>query len=226
MSKPRSASSLIALSQLVVPLMGLTLGAQALSAQQDRRTLHFLLAHPISRTEVFVGTYLGLVTALMATVAAGFGVAGVGTALRGGAADAGIFVRIAVLSWILAAIALGVGMLIGAIARRTTVAVGAALFAWIGLVFLGDLGLMGTAVSTRLSVDALFLSAVANPVEAFRLLALTAFDASLDVLGPAGTYAIDRFGNSLDTLLFASLALWLIVPATVAWLRFSKGKDL
>ena len=71
-ASPASASSLVALVQLIVPLMGLTLGAQALAGQQERGTIRFLMAHPVSRTEVYLGTYLGLVLALFATVAAGF----------------------------------------------------------------------------------------------------------------------------------------------------------
>jgi len=222
----RSASSLIALVQLIVPLMGLTLGAQALAGQQERGTIRFLMSHPISRSEAFLGMYLGLVAALSATIAAGFGAAGIITVMRGGSADAGSFARIAILSWILAAAMLGLGMLVSAFTNRSGVASGTSLFVWLGLVFLGDLGVMGTALATKLPVGALFFSTVANPVEAFRLATLTSFEGSLDVLGPAGSYAVDKFGSGLDALLVSILILWVIVPATIAWYRFTRGKDL
>jgi len=222
----RSASSLIALVQLIVPLMGLTLGAQALAGQHERGTIRFLMSHPISRSEAFIGMYLGLVTALSATIAAGFGAAGVVTVMRGGAADAASFARIAILSWILAAAMLGLGMLVSAFTNRSGVASGSALFVWLGLVFLGDLGVMGTALATNLPVNALFFSAVANPVEAFRLATLTSFDGSLDVLGPAGSYAVNRFGGALDALLISVLVIWVVIPVTIAWYRFVRSKDL
>lgn len=222
----RSASSLIALVQIIIPLMGLSLGAQALAGQQERGTIRFLLAHPISRSETFSGIYLGLTAALTATISAGFGAAGFVTAIRGGAADASSFARIAVLSWVLATAMLGVGMMISAFTSRSGIAVGAALFVWLALVFLGDLGLMGTALATDLPVSALFASATANPVEAFRLATLSSFQGSLDVLGPAGTYAVDRFGAGLDIVLFGVLAAWVIVPLTIAWRRFAGGRDL
>lgn len=222
----RSASSLVALVQLIVPLMGLTLGAQALAGQHERGTIRFLMSHSISRSEAFLGIYLGLVAALSATIAAGFGAAGVLTVMRGGAADAGSFARIAILSWVLAAAMLGIGLLVSAFTNRTGVASGSALFVWLALVFLGDLGIMGTALATSLPVEALFFSAVANPVEAFRLATLASFEGSLDVLGPAGTYAVDQFGSRLDALLIGVLVFWVIVPATLAWRRFTKGKDL
>ena len=54
--------------------------------------------------------------ALMATVAAGFGFAGVITAVRGSGTDVAAFIRIALLAWALAAAMLGVGMVISALA--------------------------------------------------------------------------------------------------------------
>jgi Cu-processing system permease protein len=222
----RSASSLIALVQLIIPLMGLTLGALALAGQHERGTIRFLLGHPISRSEAFLGIYVGLATAMFATISAGFGAAGVMTVMRGGSADAGAFVRIALLSWLLAAAMLGVGLLVSAFTDRSGVASGSALFVWLGLVFLGDLGIMGTALATNLPVNVLFFSAVANPVEAFRLATLSSFQGSLDVLGPAGSYAVDRFGDGLDALLIGILVLWVIVPTSVAWFRFTRSKDL
>jgi ABC-type transport system involved in multi-copper enzyme maturation permease subunit len=222
----RTAASLVALVQLIVPLMGLTLGAQSLAGQNERGTLRYLLSHPVSRTEAFLGTYLGLLAALFMTVAVGFGAAGLLTALRGSGTNAGAFMRIALLSWVLSAAMLGVGMLISSVARKGSSALGIAVFAWLALAFLGDLGIMGTAVATRLPVNALFASALLNPIEAFRLAALTSFSGSLDVLGPVGSYAIDRFGAALDPVIFAALVAWTILPLIAAWWFFAKRKDL
>ncbi len=222
----RTAASLVALAQIIIPLMGLTLGAYSLAGQRETGALRFLLSHPISRTEAFWGTYIGLATALFATVFGGFGVAGVITSAQGGGADAASFVRIAILSWLLAIAMLGIGLLISTFTASGSSAIGTSIFVWLGLVFLGDLGVMGTAVATKMPVSALFISAVFNPVEAFRLAALTAFDGSLDVLGPAGQYAVDSFGESLDVLLIAVVAVWVIGPVSVAWWRFAKGGDV
>lgn len=222
----RTAASLMSLTQIIVPLMGLTLGAYSLAGQRESGALRFLLSHPISRTEAFIGTYLGLATALLATIAGGFGVAGIITAWRGGGADAISFLRIAVLSWILAIAMLGIGMLVSTFTKRGSAALGTAIFVWLVLAFLGDLGVMGTAVATRLPVSALLATAVLNPVEAFRLASLTAFSGSLDVLGPAGLYAVDRFGDALDWLLLLVMAFWVIVPTGLAWRRFTTGGDI
>ena len=222
----RTAASLVALVQLIVPLMGLTLGAQSLAGQSERGTLRFLLSHPVSRTEAFIGTYLGLAAALFATATIGFGSAGLVTALRSSSADTGSFLRIAALSWVLAAIMLGIGMLISAFARKAGAALGAAIFVWLTVAFLGDLGLMGTSIATGLPVDVLFLSALLNPAEAFRLASLMGFAGTLDVLGPAGSYAVDQYGGKLDMLLLGTLAAWVVLPSLAAWWRFAARKDV
>ncbi|HSJ72311.1 MAG TPA: ABC transporter permease subunit [Acidimicrobiia bacterium] len=222
----RTAASLVALTQIIVPLMGLTLGAHSIAGQRESGSLRFLLSHPISRTEVFLGTFLGLSAALAGTVLTGFGAAGILTVARGGGTDATSFITIAILSWLLAVAMLGVGMLISTFAATTATALGIAVFVWLVLAFIGDLGFMGTSAATSMPTEVLLLSAVVNPVEAFRLASLTAFEGSLDVLGPAGQYAVDRFGDGLASLLIGVLALWSVLPAAAAWARFARKGDV
>jgi Cu-processing system permease protein len=222
----RTAASLVTLVQIIVPLMGLTLGAMSIAGQKESGALRFLMSHPVSRTEAFLGTYLGLAGALGIAAAGGFGVAGVLTAMRGVSAGAGTFVWIAVLSWLLALGMLGVGMLISTLTTSSGSALGVAIFVWLVMVFVGDLGLMGTSVATGMPVGVLFLGALLNPVEVFRLTALTTFSGSLDILGPAGTYAVDTLGDLLLPALFTVLLLWVSVPAAIAWARFRGRSDL
>lgn len=222
----RTAASLVTLVQIIIPLMGLTLGAMSIAGQRESGALRFLMSHPISRTEAFWGIYLGHVAALGIAAGAGFGVAGLVTALRGVAGGAMPFVWIALTSWLLAVAMLGLGMLISTFATRSAAALGIAVFVWLVLVFLGDMGLMGTAAATSMPVSVLFLSALFNPVEAFRLTALTALSGSLDALGPAGIYAVDTLGDALSLALFGVLGVWLVIPVLVAWRRFAGKADL
>ena len=222
----RTSASLVTLVQLIIPLMGLTLGALSIAGPRQSGALRFLLSHPISRTEAFVGTYVGLAAALAAATAAGFGLAGLVTVAGGVPADVGVFLWIAVLSWLLSLAMLGAGMLISTLTHTAGAALGGAVFVWLLFVFFGDLGLIGTAAATQLPVSALFAAALTNPIEAFRLAALTTFGGSLDVLGPAGSYAVDTLGDALLPTLVAVLVAWVIAPAVIAWLRFRGRSDL
>src|SRR5690606_39909351 len=56
----RTAAGLINLVLFLAPLMGLTLGAQAISGEREQGTLAYLLAQPVSLVEIFVAKFLGL----------------------------------------------------------------------------------------------------------------------------------------------------------------------
>ena len=117
-------------------------------------------------------------------------------------------------------------MLVSTLATTSAAALGGAVFLWLILVFLGDLGLMGTAVATRMPVGVLFSVALLNPTEAFRLASLSSLAGSLDVLGPVGSFAVEKLGDSLLSVLAAVLAFWAAVPTTAAWLRFTGRNDI
>lgn len=221
----RSAASLISLVQLLVPLIGLTLGARSIVGSKERGTLAFLLSHPVSRTEVFLGTYLGSVAALLTAIAGGFGAVGLIAGLRSSGVPVGRFVYVALLSWLLAASMVGIGMIISVASKRTSSAMGTALFAWLVIVVLGDLGLMGTSAAMRLPTGTLFVAAVVSPSEAFRLTAIHSLHGSLDTLGPVGAYSVDRFGDSLPWLTGGSLALWTVLAVLVGLLFFRRRAD-
>jgi len=117
---------------------------------------------------------------------------------------------------------LAVGFLISALARRSSLALGVALFLWLALVFLGDLGLMGGALTLRLSSSELLALALINPLQVFKLAAVSGLHRSLDLLGPAGLAASRTFGADLPLLLAGVLAAWITAPLLTAVVLFSK----
>jgi Cu-processing system permease protein len=218
----RTAASLVNLVLLIVPLMGLTLGAVALSSERERGTLETLLSQPITRGEVLLGKFLGLAAALLGALAAGFGTTGAVLAAQGASANVVQFVSIFALSVLLGWSMLSVGFLISSVARRTTLALGTAIFVWLGFVFLGDLGLMSGAVALQMSAAELLAWALLNPLQVFKMFAVSGMHRSLDLLGPAGLYASQTFGNSLPLLFGSVLAAWITLPLAGAWAIFSK----
>lgn len=212
----RTAAGLINLVLLIVPLMGLTIGAGSLSAEQENGTLAYLIAQPLGRIEVLLGKFLGLGLAMFASLAMGFGVCAGVIALRAGGGNASSFLGVLWMAMLLALAMLSVGVLISTLTRRAAVATGTAVFLWLTLVFLGDLGLMGGSVVFKLRVDELFHLSLINPLQVFKMSAIGSFDATLDVLGPAGLYAMRTYGDSLQAVLIAVLIGWSVVPLSVA----------
>lgn len=222
----RTAASLVNLVLLVVPLMALTIGAGSLATERERGTLAYLLAQPVNRAEVLLGKYLGLAASLLGALALGFGLSAVVIAGRGGQTEAAAFGLLVGFAFALALGMLSLGFLISVLTRKAAVATGVALFAWLTLVFIGDLGLMGTSLAFKLPIDTIFSLALINPLQVFKMASLLGINATLDVLGPAGIYAMQTYRDSLTWLLLGSLAGWIVLPLLAAYVQFNRRGDL
>lgn len=218
----RTAAGLINLVLLIVPLMALTAGAGAIASERERGTLSYLLAQPVTRFEVLIGKYIGLALTMTAALALGFGISAAVIASRSGATNAVTFLSLVGYALILALGMLSLGFLLSVIARKTSVAIGAAIFLWLAFVFVGDLGLMGSAIVFRMQVTELFHFALLNPLQVFKMASLDSMNASLDVLGPAGLYASQQYGNTLPWIFGSVLALWVVVPLAVSYAIFAR----
>ncbi len=177
------------------------------------------------RAELFAGKFLGLALGLLATLALGFGSAGILLATQG-AGDPTAYLILVGLAFLLALVMLSVGMLVSAWTRRANVAVAICLFLWLVFVLLGDLGMMGAAVAFRMPAEGLLWTTLANPLQVFKLAAIANIQSSLELLGPAGIYAMRTFGDGLSALLAGLLAVWIVLPALLAYLRLAQRNDL
>lgn len=217
----RTAAALTNVVLLVIPLFGLIAGSMALASDRERGMLAYFLAQPISAAELFWGKYLGTAAALLIGLMAGFAVAALAL-MRGGGLRAIDLAWLVGLSALLMLAAYSVGMLISAVSRRSAMALGVAVFVWVTLLFLGDLGLMATVVATRLDLRIVIGVSLLNPAEAFKIASIDQVGSSLDALGPAGNYLVTNLGRGLRPLLLALLVAWIAVPSLLALFRFQR----
>lgn len=222
----RTTAGLINLVLLVVPLMALTAGAGSIASDRERGMLSYMLAQPITRVELLLGKFLGLGGALLACITLGLGACAVVLAAKGQRTDPASMLWLAGLALLLALSMLAVGLLISAVARRASVAVGTAVFVWLTLVFVTDLGLMAGALAMRLRIETLFALSLTNPLQVFKMWSLHTVDAGLDVLGPAGLYASEQFAGGLDWLFAACLLAWVVVPLGAAGVCITRRSPL
>lgn len=222
----RTAASIINIVLLVVPLMGLTLGAISLAGERERSTLLYLLAQPVTMLEVMLGKYFGLAIALFSALVLGFGISGILISILGGSAEINLYLLMVLLAFMLALVSLSIGFLISSMVRKGSTAVSIALFIWLLLLVFGDLGLMGTSIVLNLGVGQLFTLTLLNPMQIFKIAAILNIRGSLEVLGPAGIYAFRTFGARLLPGLIAVLAAWTFVPMSVAYFSFRRSGAL
>jgi len=218
----KTTAGLLNLIMLVVPLMALVAGAGSIAGERERGTLLYLLAQPISRVELLLGKYIGLAIALCCSMCIGFGLSAGVLAWRVGGVGINAFVMLVIFTCGLALAMLSVGMLLSVMSRRSGVATGLGLFAWLILVFLSDLGLMAGTILFKLRVQEVFVIGIMNPLQAFKMAVMVNMNASLDVLGPVGMYASQTFGGALPWILALVLGVWTVVPLGIAVLIFRK----
>jgi Cu-processing system permease protein len=218
----RTSAGLLNLLLLMVPLIGLTIGAQVIVSDRQDRSLDYLLAQPLSALEVYIGKFLGAALSFVLLLLIGFGGAGVVMAAKGGAGGAGNFLLLVALTLLLGLAMLSVGFVVSSFSRETAAALGIALTIWLLLVIVGDLGIMGSSLILGLSPEALLSLTMINPLDVYKLVSVDLLHTSLDVLGPAGIYAVDRFGDNFSLMMLGLLALWIVVPLPVGYWFFKR----
>lgn len=218
----RTTAGLLNLVMLVVPIMALAAGASAIAGERERGTLLYMLAQPVSRSQVLLGKYIGLAMALLCSLGAGFGLSAIVLAWRAGGVGVSAYALLVGLTALLALSMLAVGIFISVVSRRSSIATGLGLFAWLTLVFVSDLGLMASSVLFRLRVQEVFALASLNPLQAFKMTVIIGMNASLDVLGPVGAYASHTLGAALPWVLGAVLVAWIVLPLTLATILFAR----
>lgn len=222
----RTTAGLINLVVLVVPLMALTAGAGSIASDRERGMLQYVLAQPVLRIELLLGKYIGLAGSLLASLCLGLGACAIILAWQGQATRPASILWLTGLAFSLALAMLSLGFLLSVVARRASVAVGTAIFLWLTLVFVTDLGLMAGAMALRLRIEELLALSLINPLQVFKMWSLHAGDATLDVLGPAGLYATEEFGSRLHLIFGGCMAAWILAPLGLAAIIFSRRSPL
>jgi Cu-processing system permease protein len=110
--------------------------------------------------------------------------------------------------------------------RKGSTAISIALFIWLLLLIFGDLGIMGTSMVLKLGVGQLFTLTLLNPMQIFKIAAILNIRGSLEVLGPAGIYALRTYGSQLMPGLIAVLLAWTLLPLTISFYAFRRSGAL
>jgi len=221
----RTTASLLNLCLLLAPLVALSLGAGSIAGERDRGALTYLLSQPLSRSELLLGKFAGLCASIALATVAGFGVAGAVIAMFATSLNVGTYLLFVVLVLGLIAVMTGLGLIASVVSETRVQALGLAVLIWFIAVFVFDLLLIGTVSATSLGGGGLMLALLLNPVEIVRVLAIIHLEPDLQILGPFGSYLMERLGvGGATAILTAALVTWIAFPVTLAAWLF-EGRD-
>lgn len=219
----RTSASIINLGGFLIPLFALLLGVFSFITNGDY--LEILVTQPISRTQVLIGKYLGLVLTVFGASLLGFGLPGVLIAVVIGVEGAEKYLLVVGYSFLLAMVFTGLSVLISLVARRRQIALGIALGVWILYEVVYGLLMLGTTLYLPASVleKTLLLGLLGNPVDLARVLSLLAVGGPY-LFGPAGATLIKTVGSPLLATSFGlvGLLVWLVLPVAISTRIFNR----
>jgi Cu-processing system permease protein len=222
----RTAASLLQLVLLLVPLTSVLLSVIALTPEAGAAEL--LFSQPVDRHRILVGRLSGLLVALVASQAIGFGAAGVIVFLQAG--DGGVegFLAIVGASAALTAVFLTVGAAIvaGRTSEDRTRGMAVAIVIWFAAVLLFDVVVLGAAsrLPSGPASRLLIVSVIVNPVDAVRTWALLAIEGTA-AFGAASLAFLRVTGGATTATIWltASIAAWTVAPLAVAIVRLRRA---
>ncbi len=219
----RTSASIINLAGFIVPLFALLLGVFSFLSNKDY--IDILVTEPVSRQQIILGKYIGLLITLIAATLIGFGLPGVVMALVIGAEGALMYCLIVALSLISGAIFLGLSLLIALITHRQQIALGVAVALWIFFELFYGLIVLGTTLyfSPTLLKSFLLFGLFGNPIDLSRVLSLLIIGGP-HFFGPAGATLVKMTGSSIVAGFWGALGLllWIILPGFLTVRIFSK----
>lgn len=218
----RTFASLLNLSLLIVPLMGLIIGAMSLATERDQQTLNTLLAQPLTPAVIVWGKFLGALGVLSGAVLIGFGGSGLMIYTYGADVPLDKFLLQTGLTLLLSWACMALGMAVSALTRRAATAIGVALLLWLTLTFVSDLGIIGTAMALRLKAQTLLWLTLMNPLQVFKIAVIQVMEGNLEVLGSAGLYARDLFEEKVLYVCGGALLGWILAPFLFALGYFTR----
>ena len=150
----------------------------------------------------------------------GFGI------VKGGELPWGMISLYSALLFAMCFVFLGIAFFVSTIVKSSDIAVGSSFMIWIVLLAFIDIALIGLMLQGRVNDGVIITIALLNPIEVFRIGAISLFDPELTVIGPVAYYLLDTLGAKL--LMFYSIFYPIMIGLLFSFLGYIafKKKDL
>ncbi len=219
----RTSTSLIKISGFLIPLFSLLVGVFSFISHPEYMEL--LITQPLTRSQVVIGKFLGLVFTLIGATIIGFTIPGVIISLAIGTEGALGYMTTVFFIVLQGLIFLGCAILIAQVTRRQQLAVGISIGFWIFFEVIYGLIILGTTIyfSAEILKYVLVFSLMGNPIDIARVLSLIAIG-GLEFFGPAGATLYKLAGSQSLAMLYGLFALvfWIVLPLYISVKLYSK----
>jgi len=211
---------------IILPIFILITTVKSISSDRESNVLEYMLSFPISLKDYYWGKMLGRFITVFTPVLLALILGVIFGLFKGGNLPWKMIVFYTLLIFAICFVFLGISFFISTLVKSTDVALGVAFMVWIVLLAFIDIVLIGLMLQGNLSDELIVTIAMLNPIEVFRIGAISLFDPELTVIGPVAYYLLDTLGSNF-LLLYSILypILLGVLFATLGFLSF-KRKDL
>lgn len=191
----------IQITIIILPIFILITTVRSISGDRDNHILEYMLSFPISLKQYYWGKVIGRFITVYLPVLFAMVIAIIYGAIKGAEIPWVIFFLYTGLLFALSFAFLGIAFFISSFVKSSEVALGIAFFIWIFLLAFIDIALIALMMQQRFNEELIIGIALMNPMEIFRVAAISLFDPELTVMGPVAFYILDTISQMFFVLL-------------------------
>ncbi len=211
---------------LVLPIFIMVSTVRTLVQERETNVFEYLLSYPIGLGQYYWARTLSRFVIMAAPLVVALLLAAVFSLMKGQQVPWSL---IAVYSGLLVASAfyyVSLSFLISSMVKTQEVGLAVVLLVWLTFAAFLDVAMLGIMIKALVPENVIFSLALLNPIQVFKISAISLFDPVLSVLGPVSYFILDIFGN-IWFLVYAYgyLIVSGVIFSLFGYWRFSR-KDL
>jgi len=211
---------------IILPIFILITTVKSISSDRESNVLEYMLSFPVSLKDYYWGKMLGRFLTVFMPVFLALILGVVFGLFKGGEMPWRMVFLYATLLFSLSFVFLGLAFFLSTIVKSTDIALGSSFVVWIAMLAFIDIALMGLMLQNRMGDGLIVAIAMLNPIEVFRIGAISLFDPELTVIGPVAYYLLDTLGSGF--LMLYAVVYPIIIGTLLAYFGYIafRKKDL
>jgi len=211
---------------IILPIFILITTVKSISGDRESNVLEYMLSFPISLKDYYWGKMAGRFLTVFLPVFLALLLGVVFGLFKGGEMPWRMVFLYSALLFSLSFVFLGLAFFLSTLVKSTDVALGSSFIVWIVMLAFIDIALIGLMLQNRVSDEVIITAAMLNPIEVFRIGAISLFDPELTVIGPVAYHLLDTMGSTM--LILYAIFYPIVIGALFAYFGYIafRKKDL
>lgn len=211
---------------LIIPVFVLVSTVRTLVKEKESNVFEYLLSFPVSLKEYYFSKFFSRFITLSVPLVISMILAAILSLIKTGTAPAQLLFLYTGLLIGSTLFYVSLSFFISSVVKSQEVGLGVALLVWLFFIALLDIALLGLMIKAMIPEEVIYGFILANPIQIFKIAAISLFDPVLSVIGPASYFIFDIFGAANFILYSFSFYLFFsLLFLVIGYVIFAK-KDL